>query len=90
MHDMITIYYTIDNTEFSDYLTLECLADPVQLDREYIAELCAESFYNNHDGWECKWPVFITLWADAETNLGTHMVEMEAVPHFYAWAREDG
>jgi len=46
-----------------------------------LAEEAAEDFYNNHDGWECDWPIeFRITIGDNSSNL--IKVELDSCPIF--------
>lgn len=50
-----------------------------------MAKQRAQDFFDEHDGWECEWPIKIYL---HETEDGPEIakvfVELEAEPVFYA------
>ena len=43
----------------------------------------AENFWDNHDGWECSWPLDFVIYQDGEEK-GTFSVEVESSPTFSA------
>jgi hypothetical protein len=48
---------------------------------EILAEVAAEDYHHNHDGWESRWPIVFTLiLADGATCDVS--VDQEAVPTF--------
>ncbi|EKS29278.1 hypothetical protein [Afipia felis] len=49
----------------------------------WLAESAAEDFYNEHDGWEARWPLEFSIY-EGETFLGCFSVDMESQPHFYS------
>jgi hypothetical protein len=52
---------------------------------EWLAEIAAEDYYNNHDGREASWPTNIAIYDDAEgPRLATFFVEMSSRPEFCA------
>lgn len=50
---------------------------------EDIAQECAEQDWNDHDGWESKWPKTFSIFSDGEL-LGFVKVGMEMEPSFSA------
>lgn len=50
----------------------------------WLAEDAAEDFYNNRDGWECKWPIRFDIY-NGEKWLGAHEVHLEMKPSFTAF-----
>lgn len=54
---------------------------------DYDAQECAEQYYHEHDGWEDTWPIMLGM-KDTEDGpvIQMYKVEMEAVPHFSAYA----
>ncbi|MGM0935919.1 MAG: hypothetical protein ACQEWL_04785 [Pseudomonadota bacterium] len=50
-------------------------------DFEFLAETCAEDFYDNHDGWEVEWPCLFMIWID-DTYLGMFEAELDHTPVF--------
>ena len=54
---------------------------PEEDDEEYIADLAAEHFYNNCDGWEYEWPIKFEMFYDGK-SIGTFEVEMSMEPTF--------
>jgi hypothetical protein len=52
---------------------------------EWLAEIAAEDYFHNHDGWDASWPTNIAIYEDAEgPRLATFFVEMESRPDFCA------
>lgn len=47
----------------------------------WLFEDAADDFYNNHDGWECSWPMRFDLY-DADKWLGAREVHMDMAPQF--------
>lgn len=76
-------------TEVSGDQLFECKTNHLRIDRntdlEMMAKQCAQDFFDEHDGWECKWPIKIYL---HETEDGPEIakvfVELQAEPVFYA------
>ncbi len=54
-----------------------------------LVEKLAADFYDNHDGWECKWPVEFHLW-HGDKIVSTYGVELEFVTTFYARVADNG
>lgn len=53
-------------------------------DQGKLAELCADDFHSNHDGWESRWPRDITIYETEEgPPIASFEVDREAIPHFY-------
>lgn len=50
------------------------------------AEIVADLFHSNHDGWEASWPVVIALVDNVAETRWT--VDRESVPHFIATRTE--
>ncbi|QCJ70911.1 hypothetical protein C9446_14250 [Providencia heimbachae] len=50
-------------------------------DFELCIEECSEDYYDNHDGWEDRFPCFFMLWIDNE-YLGMFEAELEFEPTF--------
>ena len=54
-------------------------------DQQDLAEEAAQDHWNNHDGWESRWPLTIVLF---ETETGPEVVrfdvDMQTVPEFIA------
>lgn len=53
---------------------------------EWVAEEAAEDFFHNHDGWEHKWPLKISIESGSAymQNQMHFEVDMESVPSFSA------
>lgn len=52
-------------------------------DREFLAQLVAEDYHDEHDGWEDSWPVTLTIWLTDRTPIGKFVVDREYEPVFY-------
>lgn len=52
----------------------------------WLAEMAAEDYHDEHDGWEHRWPIEVHLFKD-DKPLGTFTVHMEAQPVFSACRR---
>jgi hypothetical protein len=74
---------TYEYTTFGDDERYEFHSNFVPESKEWVAEDAAEDFFNNHDGWECTWPVALTVYSGDEC-LGSFSVDMETVPRFSA------
>ena len=48
-----------------------------------FANVVAEDYWDNYDGWESTWPLIFHIYDD-EHYLGKYEVEMEAEPIFYS------
>lgn len=56
------------------------------LDDDELEETAAEAasdYFDNHDGWESKWPLTFELFLDGK-SLGTFRVKQETMPVFRA------
>jgi hypothetical protein len=53
---------------------------------DWLAELAAEDYHGEHDGWEGAWPIELHLF-DGDTPLGSYKIEMDVVPEFTASRR---
>lgn len=57
--------------------------------KDTAAELAAEDYHSNHDGWEAAWPLDITIFDDGDPESGvTYTVYREAEPIFSAYKKE--
>lgn len=77
--------YYLPNSETKDDARLPIgITDDAGYDAGYFAELAAEHFYGNEDGWEATWPVVIAVIDEdgAETRWS---VALEMVPEFAAY-----
>ena len=52
-------------------------------DIEYVAEVYAEHYHDNCDGWECSWPLEYMDATEAGKDHGSVQEVREARPHFY-------
>ena len=61
-----TIYYSAYESERTRHqVTLACEYDLSEAsDIEQIAELCADDWHDNHDGFEAKWPRVFAIFID--------------------------
>ncbi|WP_065091477.1 hypothetical protein [Rhizobium leucaenae] len=50
----------------------------------WLAEEAGKDFFDNHDGWEWKWPAKVTVY-NGDVALGTFSVELEHVASFSAY-----
>lgn len=57
--------------------------EDLKADIEDIAQECAQQDWDDHDGWESKWPKTFSIFHDGEL-LGYVEVEMEMEPTFSA------
>lgn len=94
---VIVKYYThadlVDEAEYSqidddDKYTLsepeiKYSPDDTGFDLRTCVQECASDYHDNHDGWECEWPVYFILWIDGECK-GKFCVEREYEPAFTA------
>ena len=53
-------------------------------DWETSAEVIAEDYYGNHDGWADDWPITFRIWDEEGVWLGDYMVELDYDPTFNA------
>lgn len=49
------------------------------------AQMCAEDYYHNHDGWDSRWPQTVVLY-ESETGpaIAKYLVSLDTTPVFYA------
>lgn len=73
------------------YLAVEDLSDYRyeatcnSADRELQAEIAAEDYHGNHDGWEARWPrTFVLFDSPDGPEVARFTVEREYDPQFYA------
>lgn len=50
---------------------------------EDCAELAAEDFYHNHDGWDVTWPLEFEIYFDG-VRQGAYAVDLDWSPDFVA------
>jgi hypothetical protein len=53
-----------------------------------MAEDAAQDYFDNHDGWESTWPLTFVILDEDLNELGSFVVEMEAVPQFWATKKQ--
>ena len=53
-------------------------------DAQSLSEEAAEDFYNNHDGWECDWPIEFKILIGDELSKSIK-VELDNCPVFSAY-----
>lgn len=54
-------------------------------EQKMIADLCAEDYWDNHDGWESHWPLIFILHTEEDgEEIARLIVEMESRPTFSA------
>ena len=51
---------------------------------ENSAEVIAEDYYYNHDGWEDDWPVLFRIWDEEGLWVGDYEVSLDFEPTFNA------
>lgn len=56
-------------------------------DIDWIAEECAQDYFDNHDGWEAAWPVTFKIFDELGEIKGVFLVELENTPTFTAFPR---
>jgi hypothetical protein len=65
-----------------DAFTLEHHGQEEDIDHaEILAEVAAEDYHHNHDGWERRWPIVFTLILDGGVTCDVS-VDREDVPAF--------
>ena len=91
MSDITTLRYAVNGDgDFEDSYELRWDRSLQLQGLEWMAESAAEDYFDNHDGWESKWPLRIAIW-DADGNkLGECDVDREDRPHFIASAIGEG
>lgn len=83
---MQNIFYSVPEDMDDSTYSLEIgdnydIAD--EYDQRMIADLCAEDYWDNHDGWESHWPLIFTLHTKEDgEKIAQLVVEMEAQPSF--------
>ena len=82
-------YYIPDHGEDADdcceFDSKRCVTpDSDEWDKELLAEQAAEDLHDNHDGWECSWPLVLVLLTADGLELGSFEVEREHTPTFNA------
>lgn len=87
---MTTCYYRIkdnsnDDQRFGYTARGAYKAESVEDLDDTLAEWCAEDYWDNHDGWEDRWPKTIVLYLTEDgPECVEFEVEVEAVPQFSA------
>ena len=85
---MATIYYTVPSECPESYYKLTTGWKPGECD-DYVAELAADDYHTNRDGWESDWPLDFDLHKEeGGPAFASFTVEREAVPEFTAMPRE--
>lgn len=74
--------YTVPFEEFDEAHNVPGL-EPHH-DASDAAELAAEDFHANRDGYEWHWPLEFRIWSDAGEVLGRFSVERDFNPQFSA------
>ena len=79
------IWYTVpDHDEVSRY-SCEVSTSTTFDDLDYQAEICAENYNDEHDGWESTWPLTIALFASEDgPEIARFKVEQEFSPVYRA------
>jgi len=78
----ITYKYSIDHDWLPDAYAIE-IDEADEDDFDYIAELCAEDYHQNHDGWESHRPLDMYLFKE-DKCIAQLKVELEHSPVFSA------
>lgn len=57
---------------------------------ELVSEECAEDYWENHDGYEARWPLEFQIFEteESENPIATFEVDMEEIPTFSSNAKE--
>ena len=79
---MNSVYYTVNDPDFADYLSFEG-SNILDCPEDYVEEI-ASYYWDNHDGWAEAWPLDFYIWNESKELLGKYEVHMESVPVFYA------
>ncbi|QHJ77744.1 MAG: hypothetical protein [Bacteriophage sp.] len=87
---MATYKYFVDGEsdelyEFESIREYDC---NVQIELDLLAELIAEDYYDEYDGWEDNWPIRITIIKDGQ-EIATFSVNKEYEPVFSASRIDD-
>ena len=78
-------YYVDDHETIDDAITIpKCTENEFGAGLSWAAEMAAEDYHTNHDGWESTWPLTFVILNDELNELGRFSVDREAVPHFHA------
>lgn len=83
------IFYRVNGSEFDVEIRRVSLSWKLDLadarDRRVAAELCADDYHSNHDGWESRWPLKLEiLVGEGGDVLARFEIERESVPSFSA------
>lgn len=82
---MKTIWYSISDCQDPTRYQLEVS----ERFSERSAEAAAHDFHLNHDGWEARWPIDITLYETEDgPPISSFEVHREARPEFLAHRKE--
>lgn len=81
-----TIWYSVDDNEQRFGLSIPETWDAMRpREQQTIAELCAENYHSEHDGWESRWPIELALYEAEEGDpIARLEIDREAVPQFTA------
>lgn len=81
---MITYIYSLSD-DFDDSFEFESEQElhEDRSDREFLAQLAAEDYHSEHDGWEDSWPITLTIWLADGTLIGRFEVDRDYEPVFY-------
>ena len=75
-------YHVSEHDEDSQYELFSPHTGPGDLG--WVAEMAAEDYHSNHDGWEASWPLTFVITDMGGNRLGQCLVERETVPQFRA------
>lgn len=84
---MFIYTYTVNNSKHH-FVTDSCHEPDEDIWYDSIIENAAREYFENHDGWEAKWPLDIELFYEGK-SLGVFTVEQEQEPVFYAYKKDD-
>jgi hypothetical protein len=80
---MIFKYSVEDDETIYEYDVDNPYDDFCQYAVDYILEEVAQDYYNDHDGYEDKWPLTFKLFDKDNKLLGTAKINVEYEPTFY-------
>jgi hypothetical protein len=77
---MVRMLYRVpEHSQDNEYEVATPYDDPL-----LVAEAAADDYFDEHDGWESRWPLVFRLFTEDGEEVGDFLVELEARPHFSA------
>ncbi|MBK1780608.1 hypothetical protein JHL22_05200 [Advenella sp. WQ 585] len=80
----MNIYRYNTDDDFENSYEFKCDFDCHDRDPGFIAKQAADDYHSEHDGWECLWPINMTLWLPNGTLIGKFEIDREFDPVFLA------